>query len=163
LSLSLAYRAVDKPAEMACVEFPCRAGLPSWGRAAPNIPATTAFPAAPSFKSLQKKGLSLHMRRDLPPTLLKALNGLERGSQELPHLFLGLLKFFTESLKLFTIHFHPSFGGRRKGIGSTKFLLDRLYHVVLLMQRFFSFCHRSQKKFLRKGSISRRGLFSPQQ
>jgi hypothetical protein len=149
LSLSVAYRAVDEPAEMACVEFPRRAGIPGLGRTAPNIPAATDLLADSSLQGLQEENLALHVRRHLPPTLLKALNCLKRCSQELPHLLLGLVKFFTESLKLFTVHFYPSFWGRCKKIRSGEiFFLDRLYHVVLLMQRLFSFFQKSQSKFL---------------
>ena len=148
MSLSFAYRTVDEPAEMACIEFPRGAGTPNLGRTAPNIPAATGLFADPSLEGLQKEALTLDVHRYFPPTLLETLHGLKRCPQELCHLLLGLLKFATESLKLFTVHFHPSFWGRSKIICSAEnFSLDRLYHDVLLMQRFFHSARDPKRKF----------------
>jgi len=138
LSLSFAYRTVDEPAEMACIEFPRGAGIPNLGRTAPNIPAATGLFADPSLEGLQKEALTLDVHRYFPPTLLETLHGLKRCPQELCHLLLGLLKFSTESLKLFAVHFHPSFGGRGKKICSGKnFHLTGYTTLCYLCKGFF--------------------------
>jgi hypothetical protein len=122
LSLSLAYRTVDEPAEMSHMKFPGWTGLPGLGRAAANIPAGTNVFPTPFLESPQKKHLALDVHRHFPPTLFKALNGLKRCPQELRHFLLGLLKFSTESLKLFIVHVHPSFWGKQK-----KLLMQKIF------------------------------------
>jgi len=159
----MAYRTVDEPAEMACVEFPCGTGLPGLGRAAPNLPAGMDLLTDSSFEGLQEEHLTLNVRRYLPPALLEALNSLKRCSQKLPHLFLGLVKFFPESLKLFSVHFYSSFWEKGKIFCSAEnFLLDMLYHAVLPMQKFFSLCQKPQKKICTMPRL-RGEVYSPQQ
>jgi hypothetical protein len=114
LSLPVAYRPVDEPAEVSDSEFPGWASLPGLGRAATNFPAGTGLLPGPLLQGLQKEQLPLDVPRHLPPTLLKALHGLKRGSQNLGHLLLGLLQFPPESLKLFAVHIYPSFGEKVK-------------------------------------------------
>ncbi len=131
---------------MARIEFPRGAGIPSLGSTAPNIPAGVDPLYNPSLEGLQEKDLPLHVRRYLPPTLLKALNGLKRCSQELPHLFLGLLKFFTESLKLFTVHFHPSFWGRGKKFAPRKIFYLTGYTTLCYSCKGFFHSARNPKR-----------------
>jgi len=161
LSLPLTYRTVDKPAEVPHIEFPGGTGLSGWKRAGPNIPAGTGVFPPSSLEGLQKKHLTLDVHRDFPPTLFKTLNRLERSSQELRHLLLGLLQFLPKRMELLPVHGYPSFAGEVKNFWGIKIFLDKLYHVVLFRQKFFSFCQRSQKKFLLKESVSRRSLSSP--
>jgi hypothetical protein len=47
LRLSPADRSIDEPAEVTQVKFPRRAGLPSFGGTAPNIPTGAEFPRRP--------------------------------------------------------------------------------------------------------------------
>jgi hypothetical protein len=79
----------------------------------------------------------------------------------LRHLFLGLVKIFTESLKLFPVHFYPSFWERRKIICSEGiFLLDMLYHVVLLLPRFFLSARNPKRNFYSMARL-RGEVYSP--
>jgi hypothetical protein len=160
LNLPMTYRTVDKPAEVPHIEFPGGTGLAGWKRTAPNIPAEMGFFAPSSLEGLQKKHLTLDVHRNFPPTLFKTLNRLERCSQELRHLLLGLLQFLPKRMELLTVHGYPSFAEEVKKIWGVKIFLDKLYHIVLSRQKFFSFCQRSQMKFLLKESISRRSLSS---
>jgi hypothetical protein len=70
----------------------------------------------------------------------------------LRHLFLGLLKFSTESLKLFTVHFHPSFWGRgKKNCSGKNFHLTAYTTLCYLCKGFFHSARDPKKKF----SVSR--------
>ncbi len=79
----LADRAIDKPAEMTGVEFPGRTVLPRLQRASSDIPAGTAALRLSPVQGEQKKDLPLDMHGNLPPSLFKALDRLERSAQKL--------------------------------------------------------------------------------
>ena len=55
----------------------------------------------------KEQWLSLDMGRNISPTLLETLNGLERNCQELSHFFLGFSQSVANSWKLFFLH-HPT-------------------------------------------------------
>ena len=48
--------------------------------------------------------MPLHMARDVSPTLLVAVYGLNGGSEQLSHLCLRLAQFLAYGNKLFAIH-----------------------------------------------------------
>jgi hypothetical protein len=64
----------------------------------------------------------------------------------LPHLLLGLLKFFTESLKLFTVHFYRSFWGRGKIIGRQKIFYLTFYTTLCYSSKDFFHSARDSKR-----------------
>ncbi len=112
--LSLADRPIDEPADVPRSEFPGRAGFSGWGRATSNLPAGSSIFITSIFHSRQKKQLPLNVHRNLPPSLFEALNRPERYTEELGHLFLGLLQFLPKRMELFVIHGCPSFGKELK-------------------------------------------------
>lgn len=134
LRLSFTDRPVDEPAEVSHSKLPGRTGLPEVRRAFADLPAGADVPLKLLLPCRQKKHLALDERRDLPPSLLEALHGADRGSQEISHLLLGFLQAVTKSLK---------FSGVHKGLRSPKekekgiFPLDSLYHIVLLKKILF--------------------------
>jgi len=107
LHLPLANGPIDEPAEIPHLELPRWTGLAGLQGATPNLPAEPNISATPSLHRPQEKHLALDMYRNLPPSLFKALNGFERGPQELGQLLLGLSQFLTKRMKLFIIHGFP--------------------------------------------------------
>jgi hypothetical protein len=92
LRFSLADRSVDEPAEMPELEFPRRTLAFLLNRAFSYVPAP-AFRSPPRIAVSEKKQhLSLDMNRDFSPALFKALHSFKRSSQQLRHLFLGLVQ-----------------------------------------------------------------------
>ena len=73
----LAEGPVDKPAEMACIEFPGRTDLASFHRTVLNVPAGLDSLSL-LMKRKKKKHVPLDMHGNLTPSLFKALNRLER-------------------------------------------------------------------------------------
>ena len=146
LSLPLTYRTVDKPAEVPHIEFPGGTGLSGWKRAGPNIPAGTGVFPPSSLEGLQKKHLTLDVHRDFPPTLFKTLNRLERSSQELRHLLLGLLQFLPKRMELLTIHGYPSFGEKVKKIWSGKIFFLTDYTTLCYSGESFFHSARNPKR-----------------
>lgn len=74
LGLSMADCAVDKPAEMAELEFPRRAIFAGFQGAVPHLPAGLALCIIFLLQSQKKQKLALDVGRDFPPSLFKALN-----------------------------------------------------------------------------------------
>jgi hypothetical protein len=71
----MTYRSVDKPTEVSTLKFPCRAILPGFNRTLLNGPTGLVVPAGSVFHGEEKQHLTLDMHGDVPPSLLKALNG----------------------------------------------------------------------------------------
>ena len=96
--------AIDKPAEFACPKFPGRAVLFLLGRAFVHNPALLYVFFSLFFLGNQEKNLALYMGRHDPPALLIAVYGLDGCAQQLRHLFLCLVQFFSKGFKLITGH-----------------------------------------------------------
>jgi hypothetical protein len=105
LRLSVADRPVDKPAEMACLEFPGRTGLASLRGTAPDLPAGADLFRPLCFGCKQEKDMSLDVHGDLAPSLLEALNRFNGGPQKFGKLLLGLLKSLTMGTEFTVFHF----------------------------------------------------------
>jgi hypothetical protein len=90
LCLSLTDRPIDEPAEMPELEFPGRTLAFLLNRTLSYVPAPALRPTRPIAVREKKQHLSLDMNRNFSPALFKALHSLERNSQQLRHLFLGL-------------------------------------------------------------------------
>jgi hypothetical protein len=80
LGLSTAEGSIDKPAEVAQVEFPRRARIAIFRRTASNIPAGAGFPGVPPPIGYQEERLAFNVPRNLAPSLFEALDGLEGSS-----------------------------------------------------------------------------------
>ena len=79
---------VDEPAQMSCLKFPCGALLLDLLGTSLHDPTRSGPFVLRRLECHKKKGLALDIRRDIPPSLLEALYGLEGGAQELGHLLL---------------------------------------------------------------------------
>jgi hypothetical protein len=76
----------------------------------PDFPAgAIAFPSS-SLHGHQEQHLTLDVHRNLPPSLLEALNGLERNSEEFCYLFLRLFKLVARGVEFLIVHVSPFFG-----------------------------------------------------
>ena len=87
LGLLVADRTVDKPAEVAGVEFPGGAVFFLFWRTSDDVPTVLVF--EPYFFGEEKEKLSFHMRGDCPPPLFIAADSLKRRAQQRSQLFLG--------------------------------------------------------------------------
>jgi hypothetical protein len=96
LGFSEANGPVDKPAEITRIEFPCRAPLTRLHGTLLDIPARTRIVRFSFLHIQQEKHLTLDVYGNLPPSLFKTLNGLQRRSQKLCHFFLRLLEFLAK-------------------------------------------------------------------
>ena len=88
---SLTDGSINKPAEVADPELPCRAGLPLLPRAFKDFPAGAKFSARLLLHRQQEEHLPFGMDRDLSPALLKGLDRPDGYSQQLSQ---GALRFF---------------------------------------------------------------------
>ncbi len=79
--LALTDRPTNKPAKMAGVKFPCRTVSPGLHRTLPDHPTATLLVMRKVLKDQQKKDLALNVDGNIPPSLLKTLNGFERNTQ----------------------------------------------------------------------------------
>jgi len=94
------------------VEFPSRTTLAGIGGALAYLPTSLCSPFTVSrLQSLQEEYLPFNVRGNLSPSLFKALDGLNRRSQELGHLLLRLSKGLAEKSELFGIHEILTSGG----------------------------------------------------
>jgi hypothetical protein len=107
LRLPAADRPVDKPAEMACLEFPRRASFAGLGRTIPNVPAGPNPLHVRFLHRQQKQHLSFNVHGNLAPPLLEALNRLDRGPEQFGKLLLRLLKLLPKCLKFMLLHSRP--------------------------------------------------------
>lgn len=105
LYLPLAYGSVDKPAEFPALKLPCRALLSGLHRASLNDPAGLLLLLSGILLGEEKQHLSLDIYWNVPPALLKALYGLEGGSEQIRHLLLGLPQAASYSTKFMSIHY----------------------------------------------------------
>jgi hypothetical protein len=116
LNLPPAVGAADKPAQVSNLKFPGRTVFPPGGRAPFDLPARAGpFPAT-RFHGRQEKNLPFDVSGDLAPSLLEALHGPDRDSQELRYLFLGFLQAPAESQKFSAVHGVSSFGKKLSGM-----------------------------------------------
>jgi hypothetical protein len=73
--LTAAYGSVDKPTKLSTLKFSCWALLPRFKRTPFNRPTGLAEPAGSPFHGEEKQRLALDMHVNVPPSLLKALDG----------------------------------------------------------------------------------------
>jgi hypothetical protein len=104
LDFSFADRSIDEPTERSCFKFPGWALLFVFRGAFLDHPAWLFIVHVLSIPGEQKEEMPFHMARDVPPSLLVAVNCLNRGSEQLSHLHLGLAQFFANGNKFFAIH-----------------------------------------------------------
>ena len=78
---ALADGPVDEPAQMSGLKFPCGALLPDLPGTSLHDPTGSGPFVLRRLERHKKKGLALDIRRDIPPSLLEALYGLEGGTQ----------------------------------------------------------------------------------
>ena len=69
-----------------------------------NCPAWLYLLLIPTRPGQQEKKLALHMRRDISPTLLVTVYGLDGRSKQLGHLHLGLAQFLASGDEFFAVH-----------------------------------------------------------
>ena len=105
----LAYRAltngsVDKPAEISGLKFPGRTLFPLVARTFFYNPARLFEFIVLPHPGDQEKHLPLRRRRNGPPPLFITVNRLNRGSEQLGHLFLCLVQFLADEDELFVVH-----------------------------------------------------------
>ena len=82
LCLPLAYRPINEPAHLSHPKLPRRTISPVVYRTLSNIPAILFLILGPQLGK-QKQDLSLDIDGDFSPPLLKALDGLQRRTQQL--------------------------------------------------------------------------------
>jgi hypothetical protein len=107
LNLPPAVGAVDKPAKVSDLKFPGRTVFSPGGRASLDLPARAGPFATTRFHGRQEKNLPFDVSGDFAPSLLEALHGPDRDSQELSHLLLGFLQALPESQEFFGVHKEP--------------------------------------------------------
>jgi hypothetical protein len=87
---------VDKPAEIARIEFPCRTTFTSLHGTVLDVPARARVVRFSFLHIQQEKHLTFDVYGNLPPSLFKTLNGLERRSQKLCYFLLRFLEFLAK-------------------------------------------------------------------
>ena len=95
---------VYKPAKISGLELPGRTLFLLVGGTLLYHPARFAAFTIFSQPGEKEKHLSFHRGRHWSPCLFVAVDSLYRGSEQLRHLLLGLVQFFTEMDELFTVH-----------------------------------------------------------
>ena len=80
LNLPLTDRAVDKPAKVANLKFPCRTILFNLRGALPYHPTAIDLLMRGLLQGQKKQELALSMHGDIPPPLLKTLHGFKGNS-----------------------------------------------------------------------------------
>jgi len=70
----MAYRSINKPAQVSTVEFPRRAGFPDFHGTFFYNPTGLLLPISISLHRKKKEHLSLNMHRNISPFLLEALH-----------------------------------------------------------------------------------------
>jgi hypothetical protein len=95
---------VDEPAQMSCLQLPCRALQPDLLGASLPDPTWSGSIGLKGFERHKKEHLALDMHRDAPPSLLQALYGFWRRTQYLGHLLLRFSEKMTDLGKLCLVH-----------------------------------------------------------
>jgi len=95
---------VDKPTKRTGLKLPGGTLAFSFVRAFLDNPARFQFLLASPLSQEQKKELPLHMRRHGSPTLLVAVNRLDRCAEQSGHLELRLAQFFPKMEEFFAFH-----------------------------------------------------------
>ena len=88
LYVAMAYGSINKPAKISTVEFPRRAGFPGFHVAFIYNPTGLLLSVSISLHSKKKEHLPLYMNRNISPSLLEALYGFTRGTEQFCHLAL---------------------------------------------------------------------------
>ena len=104
LHLTFTDGSVYEPAKITGLELPGRASLPLAGGAFLDCPAGSAVPAILTLSRNQKIHLPFHIRWYGSPGLLVTVDRLDRGAEQLRHLFLGLVQLLTKTDELFAVH-----------------------------------------------------------
>jgi hypothetical protein len=103
LHFSMADGPVDEPAQMADLELPGRATLSRLRRALKYGPTFRSLPGGFCVGE-QEEELPFDVDGDLSPALLKALDGLEGGSQDLGQLLLGFSQLGPDIAEFIPVH-----------------------------------------------------------
>jgi len=104
LDFSFTDRSIDEPTERSGFELPGWALLLVVRRTFLDHPAWLFPILVLPRPGEQEKEMSFHMARDVSPTLLVTVYGLDRRSKQLGHLCLGLVQFFANGNEFFAIH-----------------------------------------------------------
>ena len=94
----------DKPAHIACIEFPGWALNLCFFWAVTHIPAVAVFRRGMIFFRQQKNQLALHVAWYCPPALFVAADSLQGDTKKAGQLFLGPGEFFSGFDKFFAVH-----------------------------------------------------------
>ena len=94
---------INKPAELSSLELPCRALFFDLRGAILYDPARLLAFFDPPHSGDQEKNLPFYIGRHRSPPLLIAGHSLNRRSEQLGHLLLRLVQFFTDVLEFFII------------------------------------------------------------
>jgi hypothetical protein len=104
LDFSFTDRSIDEPTELSGFKLPGWAFLFVFRGTFPDHPAWLFPILVLSCPGEQKKEMPFHMTRDVSPTLLVTVYGLDRCSKQLGHLHLGLVQFLANGDEFFAIH-----------------------------------------------------------
>ena len=115
MSAAFTDGAIDKPAKISAFKLPGRTLFLLFSRTFFYSPAGFVAVWAGEDPGDHEKHLSFHCRRNGTPTLFIAVNGLDRGPQQLGHLFLGLFQFFSKCAERLGFH-EVGFGRQGKKV-----------------------------------------------
>jgi hypothetical protein len=130
VDFAMANGAIDKPAQFAALKFPGRTRLASGRGAFGGNPAAFGSGLQMGGLGRQKEKLPLYMNRYITPSLLKALDGLQRYPQKIADLALGFDQQLSDDGKFSFIQGRPPFFAdcekRWQVIGKLKVIVNRL-------------------------------------
>jgi hypothetical protein len=104
LDFSFTDGSIDEPTELSGFKLPRWAFLFVFRGTFLDHPARLFPILALSCPGEQEKEVPFHMTRDISPTLLVTVYGLDRRSKQLGHLHLGLAQFLTNGNEFFAVH-----------------------------------------------------------
>jgi len=101
---SIAVGPVDVPAEVAGLKFPGAAAFTPLSGTFLDFPAVRELYFGFQLQRKQQQHLTFDSRRDMTPSLLKALDRLRGDAKQLSQLILAFLQAMPDPDKLFRIH-----------------------------------------------------------
>jgi len=100
LYMPFANGSVDEPAQLTGLKLPCRALFSFILGTLSLFPTDNLVVLILVLAAHQKQQLSFHMYRNISPSLLIAMNGLDGCTEQLSHFFLGFSKMLSKKCKL---------------------------------------------------------------
>ena len=105
MNSALTNGAVNKPAEVAHLELPCRTLTLQLKGALFLDPTGLLIFRASIDPGEQEIEMPLRMNRDGPPSLFVTMNGLNRSPKQLRHLFLRLVQPLSDGHEFLAVHY----------------------------------------------------------